>query len=72
MVVPKVASYVQKKLDCRDFFKLAAVAGIAASLGGTGLTQSSGGATSPSPAYVATPRNAQYRRRRGRYPVAKR
>lgn len=72
MFVPKVASYLQKKLDRRDFFKLAAVAGIAASLGGTGLTQPSSGATSLHLAYAAVPRNAQYGRRRNRYPVARR
>lgn len=72
MFVPKVASYVQKKLDRRDFFKFAAVAGIAASFVGRGLTQSSSGATSPRPAYIAAPQNAQYGRRRGRYPVSRR
>ena len=72
MLMPKVASYIQKKLDRRDFFKLAAVAGVAASLGGRGLTQSSGGTSRLHPAYVTAPQNAQYGRQRSRYPVAKR
>jgi hypothetical protein len=65
-----LASYVQKKLDRRDFFKLAAVVGIAASLGGRGLAQSPRGEVRP--AYVADLRRAQYGRQRGRYPVAQR
>lgn len=69
MLVSKVTSYVQKKLDRRDFFKLAAVAGIAASLGGRELTQLSGGTLGLRPAYVPAPQNAQYGRQRGRYPV---
>lgn len=71
MLVSKVTSYVQKKLDRRDFFKLAAVAGVAASLGGRGLTQSPSGVSNLRPAYAA-PRDAQYGRQRNRYPVTRR
>lgn len=70
MFVPGVASYIQKKLNRRDFFKLAAVVGVAASLGGRGLAQLSLGETRP--AYIADRRRAQYGRQRGRYPVAQR
>lgn len=71
MFVPKVASYVQRKLDRRDFFKLAAVVGVAVSLGGRELGQLSSGAPATPTTYGANSRHAQYGRQRGRYPVAR-
>lgn len=69
-LIPKVARYAQRRFDRRDFFKLAAVAGIAAAWGGQGSTQSSVRTPGLQPVYAAVPRNAQYGRQRGRYPVA--
>ena len=69
--VPKIASYAQHRLDRRDFFKLAAVAGVAAAWGGQAFAQSPGATPGPQPAYRAVAPGAQYGRARGRYPVAR-
>lgn len=68
--MPGVAPYLEKRLNRRNFFKLAAVVAVAASLGRRGLAQSPRGEVRP--AYVADLRRAQYGRQRGRYPVARR
>ncbi len=69
--MPKVARYAQRRFDRRDFFKLAALAGVAAAWGGQGSAQLSVKTPGLQPSYVAVPRNAQYGRQRGRYPVAR-